>query len=40
VDDRGMTIAGNGAPNAQVCLRSSSDDFFGFYMRRLLAPGD
>jgi inosine-uridine nucleoside N-ribohydrolase len=41
VDDRGMTIRTEGAPNAQVCLKSSSDDFFHFYIRRLLAdsPG-
>jgi purine nucleosidase len=36
VDDRGMTVRGEGKPNAQVCLNSSSDDFFRFYMRRLL----
>jgi inosine-uridine nucleoside N-ribohydrolase len=40
VDDRGMTIAGDGAPNVQVCLKSSPDEFFRFYLRRLLAPGD
>lgn len=38
IDDRGMTIPGDGAPNAQVCLNSNSSDFFHFYMRRLLAP--
>jgi inosine-uridine nucleoside N-ribohydrolase len=40
VDDRGMTVPGNGAPNAQACLNSSSDDFFHFYLRRLLAGRD
>jgi purine nucleosidase len=39
VDDRGMTVPGDGAPNAQVCLKSSSDAFFHFYLPRLLAPG-
>jgi purine nucleosidase len=37
IDDRGMTIPAEGEPNAQVCLNSSSDDFFRFYLRRLLA---
>lgn len=37
VDDRGMTLPGEGAPNAQVCLNSNSDDFFHFYLRRVLA---
>jgi inosine-uridine nucleoside N-ribohydrolase len=37
VDDRGMTLRGDGPPNAQVCLNSNSDDFFHFYLRRLLA---
>jgi purine nucleosidase len=36
IDDRGMTIPADGAPNAQVCLNSSSDDFFAFYLHRLL----
>ncbi|WP_348266406.1 nucleoside hydrolase [Edaphobacter sp. DSM 109919] len=38
IDDRGMTIPSDGAPNAQVCLNSSSDAFFHFYLPRLLAP--
>jgi inosine-uridine nucleoside N-ribohydrolase len=38
VDDRGMTISGDGAPNAQVCLKSSSDAFFHFYLPHVLAP--
>lgn len=37
VDDRGMTLPTEGVPNVQVCLRSNSDDFFHFYLRRLLA---
>jgi len=37
IDDRGMTLHGAGKPNVQVCLNSSSDDFFHFYLRRLLA---
>lgn len=39
IDDRGMTVASKGAPNAQVCLDSNADDFFHFYLRRLLAAG-
>lgn len=39
IDDRGMTIPGEGAPNAQVCLNSNSDTFFHFYLPRLLASG-
>ena len=37
VDDHGMTLPSSGAPNAQVCLKSDSDDFFQFYLHRLLA---
>jgi inosine-uridine nucleoside N-ribohydrolase len=37
IDDRGMTLPGTGEPNVQACLNSSSDDFFHFYLRRLLA---
>lgn len=37
VDDRGMTLPGQGEPNVQACLNSSSDDFFRFYLNRLLA---
>ncbi|GGG85109.1 inosine-uridine preferring nucleoside hydrolase [Edaphobacter dinghuensis] len=36
VDDRGMTIPGEGTPNANVCLRSSSEGFFRFYLPRVL----
>ncbi|MEO6816164.1 MAG: nucleoside hydrolase [Edaphobacter sp.] len=39
VDDRGMTVPEQGAPNANVCLRSSSEEFFRFYLTRVLAPG-
>ncbi|MEO6817407.1 MAG: nucleoside hydrolase [Edaphobacter sp.] len=38
VDDSGMTVAGKGAANANVCLRSSSVEFFRFYLPRVLAP--
>lgn len=36
VDDRGMTIPELGASNANVCLHSSSDSFFRFYLPRIL----
>ncbi len=39
VDGSGMTVVGKGAPNANVCLRSSSEEFFRFYLPRGLAPG-
>jgi purine nucleosidase len=35
VDDRGMTLRGLGAPNAQVCLKSDPEAFFQFYLSRL-----
>jgi inosine-uridine nucleoside N-ribohydrolase len=38
VDDQGYTRVESGAPNAQVCLRSSSDQFLEFFMPRILAP--
>jgi purine nucleosidase len=38
VDDQGYTRVETGAPNAQVCLRSSSDQFMEFFMPRILAP--
>jgi purine nucleosidase len=38
VDDQGYTRVEAGAPNAQVCLRSSSDQFLEFFMPRILAP--
>jgi len=34
VDDRGMTLRGSGAPNAQVCLKSDPAAFFQFYLGR------
>lgn len=36
VDDKGMTVPVQGAPNANVCLHSSSDKFFQFYLPRVL----
>jgi purine nucleosidase len=38
VDDQGSTKVETGAPNTQVCLRSDSDQFFEFYMPRIVAP--
>jgi inosine-uridine nucleoside N-ribohydrolase len=38
VDEQGNTKVETGAPNAQVCLRSDSDQFFEFYMPRIVAP--
>jgi hypothetical protein len=38
VDDRGLTRAESGAPNAQVCLDSDSEAFFRFYIPRVSAP--
>lgn len=35
VDDKGMTLRGNGAPNAQVCLHSDPQAFFHFYLGRV-----
>ena len=37
VDTKGMTLRGNGAPNAQVCLHSDPESFFRFYLSRLAA---
>ena len=36
VDDRGYTRETPGTPNSLVCLRSNAEDFFDFYMPRLL----
>ena len=36
-DDRGMTLRGPGAPNAQVCLKSDPEAFFRFYLSRVAA---
>ena len=38
VDEQGSTKIETGAPNAQVCLRSDSDQFFEFYIPRITAP--
>src|SRR6266849_5284545 len=38
VDDQAYTRLEAGTPNAQVCLRSSSDQFLEFFMPRILAP--
>ncbi len=35
VDAKGMTLRGNGAPNAQVCLHSDPEAFFRFYLGRV-----
>jgi inosine-uridine nucleoside N-ribohydrolase len=37
VDEKGFTRAEPGAPNADVCLDSSSEEFFRFYLRRVAA---
>jgi len=38
VDEQGSTKVEPGVPNAQVCLRSDSDQFLEFYMPRIVAP--
>jgi inosine-uridine nucleoside N-ribohydrolase len=38
VDAVGATKVAHGAPNAQVCLQSDSDQFFDFVMPRILGP--
>ena len=38
VDGQGYTRVEAGTPNAQVCLRSSSDQFLEFFMPRIVAP--
>ena len=35
VDDKGTTLRGTDAPNAQVCLHSDPEKFFRFYLSRL-----
>jgi purine nucleosidase len=35
VDEKGFTRAEPGPPNADVCLDSSSEEFFRFYLRRV-----
>jgi purine nucleosidase len=39
VDDQAYTRVEAGPPNAQVCLRSSSDQFLEFFMPRITSPG-
>jgi purine nucleosidase len=39
VDDQAYTRVEAGTPNAQVCLRSSSDQFLEFFMPRIESPG-
>lgn len=39
VDDQGYTRVVRGAPNANVCLDSSPERFFHFYLRSLLGKG-
>jgi inosine-uridine nucleoside N-ribohydrolase len=38
VDERGMTRAAQGSPNASACLVSDSEQFFHFLLPRLMAP--
>jgi inosine-uridine nucleoside N-ribohydrolase len=38
VDEKGFTRPEQGAPNAQVCLDSSPEAFFRFYLSRVAAP--
>jgi inosine-uridine nucleoside N-ribohydrolase len=38
VDAKGFTRRQPGAPNVNVCLRSSPDTFFDFFMPRLMKP--
>jgi purine nucleosidase len=38
VDDKGYTRSEPGTPNAQVCLDSSPEAFFRFYLNRVAAP--
>jgi purine nucleosidase len=38
VDEKGMTLGEPGTPNAQVCLESSSDRFFRFFLDRVAGP--
>lgn len=35
VDEKGMTVRGTGAANAQVCLKSDPEAFFRFYLERV-----
>ena len=38
VDEKGSTLVEPGKPNAQVCLDSSPDQFFQFFMDRVAGP--
>lgn len=38
VDEKGFTRPEAGPPNAQVCLESSPDQFFQFFLKRIAAP--
>lgn len=40
IDGKGYTREAAGEPNAQVCLNSSSEKFFDFYMRHLLGRNE
>lgn len=40
IDSKGYTRVQAGAPNAQVCLNSSSEKFFDFYMHHLLRASE
>jgi inosine-uridine nucleoside N-ribohydrolase len=39
VDDQAYTRVESGPPNAQACLRSSSDQFLEFFMPRIISSG-
>jgi inosine-uridine nucleoside N-ribohydrolase len=39
VDDQAYTRVESGSPNAQVCLRSSSDQFLEFFVPRIVSTG-
>lgn len=38
VDDEGYTRPESGSPNAEVCLQSDSNQFFDFFMPRIVGP--
>jgi purine nucleosidase len=40
VDSKGLTQAGSGSPNAQICLRSDPSKFFNYYLDRVASPRD
>ncbi len=37
IDDKGYTRPAHGAPNTEVCLHSKEDEFFHFYLSRVLS---